>query len=800
MYSPMKIKHLILLTTTAVAASSLSSCSYDDYVITREEQYARDFIKTFGLIAEGHDWTAAQHTDVTVKTQTSTKVKIYADYNGETYIFGNYDVNPGSSTLKFDIPKGATNICLKANDRKIAFTPGQTVDLASASRSLNTAGGPGVTIELLPDEREGGGVNYLTLEKSTITKFTEVLEESEEKPSNPELVNLFIQKERITENFLAKATTFWIFPEYWWTESYDKNTIGVYYHCNENDTGAEKVIDIDGEESWIVKTPIYFPSTPTQEVQHPTIVTNLFQVTADLIYMTNDWNQFYEKVFDQLKLQLNNNKLPDGWDVAITDGSSNYKDIYGSTFSSGVKVLRFPSEEIYCNFQYPSNWKDVAYKDKENCKIIAEATNRAYPTYAAYFDDQGTYFNITGYIPETVQESLINTGNVDWTYPTYYKSQGIQITFDGEKTFGFYIERGGLTKYSEAKFNETLLYNNAPYAQACYVCTFTHGTDSYGNTLRRLCFEDWWSDARPDAYGKPGSCNFGDNTNFDMNDMVFRVYGFDEMDNHPDVTPGEIDEDPDEPKKEEDKPFRWIVACEDLGGADDYDFNDVVFGVEHVGGEREVYVTALAAGGTLEIHLMFNGTEVKGGAKKDTYGDAEFGQYTADGSGKTFDEWHKWFGSSLFSNMINTKSFSKVGATVVLVLPKDNNFTMANYSALDKSYKFGGFSVKVINNNQEITEISAPAINDEVGVDKGNIFPQMFVTTVDYKWPTERTSIYYSHQGDKSKKFKDITLYGSTYTVYENSFHHWVQTNCDEFHKQKPTGSVINHGWKGYKK
>ncbi len=55
-------------------------------------------------------------------------------------------------------------------------------------------------------------------------------------------------------------------------------------------------------------------------------------------------------------------------------------------------------------------------------------------------------------------------------------------------------------------------------------------------------------------------------------------------------------------------PITWILACEDLGGSFDYDFNDVVWSVQTIGKSTKVKV--LAAGGTLGFTLKYNGTEI----------------------------------------------------------------------------------------------------------------------------------------------------------------------------------------------
>ena len=102
---------------------------------------------------------------------------------------------------------------------------------------------------------------------------------------------------------------------------------------------------------------------------------------------------------------------------------------------------------------------------------------------------------------------------------------------------------------------------------------------------------------RTTPVGPPDHPNCSD---LDLNDMMFFIDSDD-----PGMIPDVFDEDPGEE-------IKWIVACEDLGNLDDFDFNDVVFQVLHVSGREQAYITPLAAGGTLETYLHYvdgNGTD-----------------------------------------------------------------------------------------------------------------------------------------------------------------------------------------------
>lgn len=80
----------------------------------------------------------------------------------------------------------------------------------------------------------------------------------------------------------------------------------------------------------------------------------------------------------------------------------------------------------------------------------------------------------------------------------------------------------------------------------------------------------------------------------DYNDLLFWITGsIDDV--------GDVDEDPEIPLQ------GWIISAEDLGTTDDIDYNDVVIEVQHASGVdgQYVYVTPLAAGGTLASYLYF---------------------------------------------------------------------------------------------------------------------------------------------------------------------------------------------------
>lgn len=140
----------------------------------------------------------------------------------------------------------------------------------------------------------------------------------------------------------------------------------------------------------------------------------------------------------------------------------------------------------------------------------------------------------------------------------------------------------------------------------------------------------------------------------------------------------------------------WIIACEDLGDTDDFDFNDIVIGITYDNSAQRLTVTPLAAGGTLRSVVYYNNMEV--------------------------GEIHEMLGGSS-SSMINTHSKGTPGDSKVI----------ESVSSFDIKANMGGFSIKISKTDGENdSQIYAP--------NKGGI-PQMICVPGTWIWPTERTSI-----------------------------------------------------------
>ena len=152
------------------------------------------------------------------------------------------------------------------------------------------------------------------------------------------------------------------------------------------------------------------------------------------------------------------------------------------------------------------------------------------------------------------------------------------------------------------------------------------------------------------------------------------------------------------------EPQAYILAVEDLGIQDDYDFNDAVFSISYVTGKTEAKVKALAAGGTLPLTISRGDEDLNGGK-----------------------EFHAWFGAAS-NKMINTTSGQWVeGEEVTITVPAD--FKMQSNAP---ETMMGGFKVHVTKDGGKQTSIAAPGMGAA---------PQMICVPADWMWMEERSEI-----------------------------------------------------------
>lgn len=189
------------------------------------------------------------------------------------------------------------------------------------------------------------------------------------------------------------------------------------------------------------------------------------------------------------------------------------------------------------------------------------------------------------------------------------------------------------------------------------------------------------------------------------------------------------------PARPTDMPMTWIMACEDLGGTNDYDFNDVIFSISHLSGEKSVQVTPLAAGGSLASVVYYKNQPVRGDV--------------------TSSEIHHWLNCMEFTvsgkyPMINTSrghSSDYTGETVSVELD-DPEASLNDIARL--------FDVRVIAKDGDVTTGDYKVARIVTRPD-GGAMPQIILVPNSWIWPIEKISIKSAYPGFQNW-VQDVTI------------------------------------------
>jgi hypothetical protein len=322
------------------------------------------------------------------------------------------------------------------------------------------------------------------------------------------------------------------------------------------------------------------------------------------------------------------------------------------------------------------------YKDHDSEDIMyCPGKNKDTEFYYSEGNDESTQFTNT-----KISGGKKKKWNSDYFQGYTFKSHAYTVKPTTKSIIcGVYVEMSDGTKYYSDK--------DLNVDKTSHFATRTVGSGE--NAYTYLCFDD------------PADMATGGDGDKDYNDLVF-------------YTPRTMN-----PVSHED--ISWLVACEDLGGTFDYDFNDIVFRVYHVSGNDYLTVVPVAAGGTLEAYLLYNGKKIS-------------------------EEWHKHFGDGHeYTDMINTGGISETAVWPIRLtnLPTDWSMTTFTSASSDTANDAndGGFSIQVTRADGQKVSVTRPS--------KGTA-PQMLVLPYSWQWPRELKRI--------TLVYPDFGMWGENYT------------------------------------
>lgn len=411
--------------------------------------------------------------------------------------------------------------------------------LANANKNGTRASGSTTTavgefkITVLPESQAAN------ITPATMKDYSKILPESNKGGALYEETNLG----RVTQNFSAVTNKIVLYPVYWWTNATDE--IGLYYY---DEVNGDAVTGGDGKTYKIVKVPI--TSNHPEELE--------YSYEAD-----PTWTVFYDYNYTKY--------MPDDYTQVLVEANKGFKIATGSEYNeygqtgyitactlvkTGTKSLDYDSNagSAGTNFDYcytPSAYDIVSaiaeiYPDKykvasdNSYQCLTSVGGKTWESAITILTENGTPIKVDPLI-EAANDNTALKGKT----PIGFRSKGIVVELPATMKIGFYVMNGPHIMYSEGKLNHKKYWNGEIGTQdACYVATYESKTelDANGKPIRYLAFEDWY-----------------DAGDYDLNDIVFRVYGIDEktiIDND------EISEE-------------GLFVCEDLGNFD-FDFNDIV--------------------------------------------------------------------------------------------------------------------------------------------------------------------------------------------------------------------------------
>ncbi|MDE6486064.1 MAG: DUF4842 domain-containing protein [Muribaculaceae bacterium] len=689
----MNLKHhatACILASMGAAACLFTACTDEIATIDKNEEYTRAFVKEFGIFDTTHDWNIATRAGVDVSTEKPSDIRVTATIGDKQYLLAHYKGVSGSRHIAFDIPKGIDRVRVSDDFHSYEVALGAKVDFAGSGRAIWEGGDSKVTITRAP---------YRFLTEEGVMAFKNYLPEDQD--------NLG----KVVQNFTFISNgDFTVYPTYWQTDSY--NTIGIYYIDEEANEMvhipfySNKISPIDGTQGNL----LYTYGDPDAEDKVPA------KGNIPLRDPQNPMDAALLLAGSQLNpADFNNNGLTD-----FTQFSAEDWRIFKRRFLLKVREVN----KYYFNLAGQNGvntYFDIDYFINSDAYKAQDAIDNAafklfQITDMLYEVKDATHINITA-----IAVGPIN----DWIYPGEnreshpsssngqevrgWRSRGVHIDIAPGTKFGMYlrvwyysdpvdkkpsidnvdvvrlkigedgmpISDGYRRFYSEAHYNPEIVGSD--------VFAATYMYEAPTGTYRVLGFED---------YGSP----------HDLNDMMFFISS-DIPADIPDV------EDIDHPK------MSWILAVEDLGSTDDFDFNDLVLKIEHVSGETTATVTPLAAGGTLPMRMFYNDQEISGS-----------GNYA---------HVNQFFGVHDHTVMLNTGRATGTAESVTIEVPED--FSMANLQGVIDS-KMGGFHIKVKQSDEGVEGNWTDDVIDITAAEAGAV-PQILCVPGSWQWPLERISI-----------------------------------------------------------
>lgn len=706
------------LSLIAVSAAFVG-CNDFDYGVTadtfKQKEYAENFEKAFGTIDPQQNWSMASRftANVDLGSEINGELKLYTDapgLPGSKYL-GRVVVVDGIATMDFDAERGSSLFyaCVKNQQGRTLSTgyylaKENILTIAESARSITRAASSvtrGSQVNLHVERiRPEAIVDFKSYYPDTYKNYDEMCknlkvdgyakwdqDNNENGHDNSLMFKLATSEQTLVPNLYRLNNVDFSQHDAGYTAKFLRQIFGNY--TNKDGVSKEGVYK--------------------EGIDHVALMHHgTFNVEPDVVYTVGEGGG--EVILD-----------------CIWRGTQATYDFFGYYYYTG----ELTTEQLWNIDKYILIDEKTA---NTGMWIGGESTNRLIEGKTAqhkynsvtgqndilWYNDE--WEATTGMSPATYmnnqEDNLLRGTKIKLTYfggatPSYTFPEGTKI--------GFFMGWNQDTESDLTPSHNRILFSDCAKTYELFRRTYTPN-DANKSSMTTDLLPDSFTDAhtknRSGAYEGPdvrqfaSTFKFGDITvmgfgdevagDKDLNDICFFVSG--NIDEPEDNTPDDLPE----PETQS-----WVMACEDLGGTFDYDFNDVVFSVAHATNEAKAKITALAAGGTLPVELTYNGNVL-----------------TGPNGGTHFNS---WFGTGNLADEVainaGKNTTNATGKSIEIEVPLD--FSVAN---TESSGKMGGFALNVYGgaNGEDYTTITAPEDGDA---------PQMMCLPSNWVWPKENDRI-----------------------------------------------------------
>lgn len=709
---------------------SVGACTDEVPVIPSEELYLRGFVKQFGVPAEGHTWSMAAPVEAGVSLSPSLNgtVTFYTDAPAApgAKVLATTTLTAGRADISFDVHSGTNMVYVRVADTR-GFTQFSGIVPIEGNRlSVTSSGSRAADCPITAEAMEW---NYKRMPQKELDAAVRFIKEHPDDYMTKTWANICTASQQWGwESAIYSANTQEMGvqnlyklkerPERTWTEPFPWSEIQsiVDNYITKDENGKEQIKPAVFSESYNNK-------------------------------FNNNIRKYYQKPEEGgLKLDAHNSTIVESEGPVTLDlmwrGAHNQPCIFGYYY--------FTQDDYDDMLTDPAGFFDKVPKfvlyDNKDQKFDVSGDNDIFQIRKCEYNDKHYRVHDMGTDKQAIYDldsdpchknNGVHTLNENWENMvgdicnaikdqqnffrgSLMRGETIQLVYfgpDGKGESQYDFPKGTHIGFFGAKYNsiESFFCSDAVLEFYLFNREYTTSDQNFDGTKERV----------PGHYPKVARFHVGGSdymgveldTDNDLNDLVFRIRNVEPA---TDITP----EDFPEPESEE-----WIVACEDLGSTDDYDFNDIVLKLKRTVGTTDLEIKPLACGGVLDSWVYFGGTE----------------------SSNLISEIHAWLGvnSGVMAGVGNGHpdiDFSRVEAWRCTV--SEDWKASTDYGDIHIfTDQEGGNDHQFDKNGPKgtwINAVAAPGGENQIKA------PQILLLSPKWRWPKERVSILEAYPSFKN--------------------------------------------------